>query len=77
MILSCQNVSKAFSEKSILKDISFHIEDYDNAAIVGINGVGKTTSIAKIANYFVKNHKKVLLVAGDTFRAGAIEQLKA
>lgn len=43
MILSCQNLSKAFNEKSILKDVSFHIEEHDKAAIVGINGVGKTT----------------------------------
>ena len=43
MILSCQNISKAFSEKNILKNVSFHIEDYDKAAIVGINGAGKTT----------------------------------
>lgn len=43
---------------------------------VGVNGVGKTTSIAKIANQYKKEGKKVLLAAGDTFRAGAIEQLK-
>ena len=43
--------------------------------VVGVNGVGKTTSIAKIANLEKKNGKKVLLVAADTFRAGAIEQL--
>ena len=43
MILSCQNLSKAFNEKPILKDVSFHIEEHDKAAIVGINGVGKTT----------------------------------
>lgn len=43
--------------------------------VVGVNGVGKTTSIAKLA-YRLKNEgKKVLLVAGDTFRAGAVEQL--
>ena len=42
---------------------------------VGVNGVGKTTSIAKIANQYKKQGKKVLLAAGDTFRAGAIEQL--
>lgn len=42
---------------------------------VGVNGVGKTTSIAKIANQYKKLGKKVLLAAGDTFRAGAIEQL--
>ena len=43
MILSCQNVGKAFHEKRIFKDCSFHIEDHEKAAIVGINGAGKTT----------------------------------
>ena len=43
--------------------------------VTGVNGVGKTTSIAKIANKFKKDNKKILLVAGDTFRAGAVEQL--
>ncbi|MDD3341484.1 MAG: signal recognition particle-docking protein FtsY [Bacilli bacterium] len=42
---------------------------------VGVNGVGKTTTIGKMAYNFKKEGKKVLLVAGDTFRAGAIEQL--
>lgn len=43
--------------------------------IVGINGSGKTTSIAKLAHLLKKEGKKVLLAAGDTFRAGAIDQL--
>ena len=43
--------------------------------IVGINGSGKTTSIAKLANNLVNNNKKVMLAAADTFRAGAVEQL--
>ena len=43
---------------------------------VGVNGVGKTTTIGKIANKLVNDNKKVMMVAGDTFRAGAIEQLK-
>jgi len=42
---------------------------------VGINGTGKTTAIAKVANRLMKNGKTVVLAAGDTFRAGAIEQL--
>lgn len=42
---------------------------------VGVNGVGKTTSIGKVANRLVKRGNKVLIVAGDTFRAAAIEQL--
>ena len=42
---------------------------------VGVNGVGKTTTIGKIASMYKKKGKKVMLVAGDTFRAGAVEQL--
>lgn len=44
--------------------------------MVGINGAGKTTSIAKIANYYLKQGKSVMLAAGDTFRAAAVEQLQ-
>lgn len=42
---------------------------------VGVNGVGKTTTIGKMAHKFKEQNKKVLLIAGDTFRAGAVEQL--
>ena len=42
---------------------------------VGVNGVGKTTTIGKLASKMINEGKKVLLVAGDTFRAGAIEQI--
>jgi fused signal recognition particle receptor len=44
--------------------------------VVGVNGVGKTTTIAKIAHGYAKQGKKVMLAAADTFRAGAIEQLR-
>tara|TARA_Y100001970_G_scaffold45582_2_gene57191 strand:- start:4216 stop:5088 length:873 start_codon:yes stop_codon:yes gene_type:complete len=44
--------------------------------VMGVNGSGKTTTIAKIANNFIKEGKKVLLVAADTFRAAASEQLE-
>ncbi len=44
--------------------------------VVGVNGVGKTTTIGKLANQFKKAGKKVVLGAGDTFRAAAVEQLK-
>lgn len=43
--------------------------------VVGVNGTGKTTSVAKLASYYVKNGKKVVLAAGDTFRAAAVDQL--
>ena len=45
-------------------------------AFVGVNGVGKSTSLAKVAAWLLNNDLKVLIVAGDTFRAGAVEQLK-
>lgn len=44
--------------------------------MIGVNGVGKTTTIAKLAHRFKTLNKKILFVAGDTFRAGAVEQLK-
>ncbi len=44
--------------------------------VVGVNGTGKTTSVAKLANYLVKNGKSVLLAAADTFRAAATDQLQ-
>ncbi|MBQ3181586.1 MAG: signal recognition particle-docking protein FtsY, partial [Clostridia bacterium] len=44
--------------------------------VIGVNGVGKTTSIGKIANYYKLQGKKVLLAAADTFRAAAIDQLE-
>ena len=44
---------------------------------IGVNGVGKTTSIAKLAHYLTEQGSRVLLAASDTFRAGAIEQLQS
>ena len=60
----------------VVNKINYSSEGPTVILFVGVNGVGKTTTIGKIA-YKLKNEgKKVLLVAGDTFRAGAIEQLK-
>ena len=44
--------------------------------MVGVNGVGKTTTIGKLAHKYISEGKKVMLIAGDTFRAGAVPQLK-
>ena len=58
-------------------DSKIHMADSGPTVIlfVGVNGVGKTTTIGKIANMYSAKGKKIMLVAGDTFRAGAIEQL--
>ena len=62
--------------KEILSDIKKEEFTYPLVlTIVGVNGVGKTTSIGKLANYFKKLGKSVTLVAADTFRAAATEQL--
>jgi fused signal recognition particle receptor len=55
---------------------ALHLEGPLVLLIVGVNGSGKTTTIAKLARCFQEEGKKVLLVAGDTFRAAAIEQLE-
>ena len=59
----------------IVNKINYSSEGPTVVLMVGVNGVGKTTTIGKLANREIKNGKKVLLVAGDTFRAGAVEQL--
>ena len=57
-------------------EISFNEDGLTTVLVVGVNGVGKTTSIAKLCNRYKKNGHKVLLAAADTFRAGAVAQLE-
>jgi len=64
---------------SILEDEGTELNTATSPSIIiviGVNGVGKTTSIGKIANLLKSNGKKVMLAAGDTFRAAAIDQLE-
>ncbi|NLM44109.1 MAG: signal recognition particle-docking protein FtsY [Clostridiales bacterium] len=63
---------------NIMSDKKEHLEDKYPLIIVviGVNGVGKTTSVGKIANIYKKLDKKVLIAAADTFRAAAIDQLE-
>ena len=68
-------VSYAQQGDSITNEIEFRENEPTVLLVVGVNGVGKTTTIAKLANRYKNQGKKVLLVAGDTFRAGATEQL--
>ena len=66
-----------YVEGGVIKSkINYSNEGPTVILFIGVNGVGKTTSIGKIANKLKKEGKKVLLVAADTFRAGAIEQLE-
>lgn len=66
MILSCQNISKAFGEQPVLCNVSFHVEDYDKAAIVGINGAGKTTLLRIIVGELSADEGVISLSKGKT-----------
>ncbi len=66
-----------YVDNSILTNkINFNPDGPTVILFVGVNGVGKTTTIGKIASKLIKDGKSVMMVAGDTFRAGAIEQLE-
>ena len=63
------------SKGDVVNEINFRKEGPTVLLVVGVNGVGKTTTIAKLAYRYINQGKKVMLVAADTFRAGAKEQL--
>ena len=67
MILSVSNISKSFSEKTILKNISFHLEDYDKAALIGINGVGKTTLLRIIVGEMNSDEGLITFAKGKSY----------
>ena len=82
-----ENIKDTKEVKDALKQIIQEIMDENDKSlslntkpsvilVIGVNGVGKTTSIGKIANSLKKQNKKVLMAAADTFRAAAVEQLE-
>ena len=79
--INAENFTEAFKDK--VKDIvqkvdsSLHFRDIPPTVylFIGSNGSGKTTTIAKIANLMKNKEKSVMIIAGDTFRSGAVEQL--
>ncbi len=72
MILSCQNISKSFGTDVILSGASFHIEDHEKTALVGINGAGKTTLLRIIVGEMEPDSGVVALTRGKTL--GYLEQ---
>ncbi len=72
MILSCQNITKAFDGKTILKQANFHIEEHEKAAIIGINGAGKTTLLNIITGKLQPDEGVVSISRGKTI--GYLEQ---
>jgi fused signal recognition particle receptor len=69
-------ISEMLSDKQKESKLNLNEEGLTIILFVGVNGVGKTTTIGKLAHRFKSEGKKVVLAAGDTFRAGAIEQLE-
>lgn len=63
-------------DEESIEELSLNEDGLSVVLIVGVNGVGKTTTIGKLAYQLKQEGKKVVLAAGDTFRAGAIEQLE-
>ena len=81
--VSKEKIYKIFSEYiiEILKPLEKNLEILNKnklnvIVVAGVNGVGKTTTIGKLGNFFKKNNKKVLFGAADTFRAAAVSQLE-
>lgn len=66
MILACHHISKSFGTDVILDDISFHIEEYEKAAIVGINGAGKSTLLKIIMEQLSSDSGEVIISKGKT-----------
>jgi len=64
------------NDEVLSNKLTFNENGVSVILFIGVNGVGKTTTIAKIANKLKDDGKKVLMVGADTFRAGAVEQLK-
>ena len=74
-VLEVEDLHFSYESKEVLKGVSLRAEKNEIVSILGPNGVGKTTTIGKLAHQLREQGKKVLLCAGDTFRAAAIEQL--
>lgn len=72
MILSCQNITKAFGSTEIIRDASFHLEEHEKAAIVGINGAGKSTLLKMIVGELRPDSGSITVSRGKTL--GYLEQ---
>ncbi|WP_461812810.1 ABC-F family ATP-binding cassette domain-containing protein [Faecalimonas sp.] len=66
MILACHNLNKAFGEQIIVKDGSFHIEEHEKAALIGLNGAGKSTILKMIMGELPADAGEIILAKGKT-----------
>ena len=75
-ILEVQDIHTYYGDAYVLQGLSLQLEQGQILGLLGRNGVGKTTTIGKLANRFKNDGKKVVLCDADTFRAAASEQLE-
>ena len=66
MILSCQNIDKTFDGEHILDHVSFHLEEHDRAALIGVNGAGKSTILRIIVGELAPDEGDVSITKGKT-----------
>ena len=74
MILACQNISKSFGVEPVIRNVSFHVEDQEKVAIVGINGAGKSTLLKIIVGELPADEGTVTLAKGKTLGYLALHQ---
>ena len=74
--ISATGLTRRFGQIRALRGVDLRLENGERLAVVGVNGAGKTTSIAKLAYTLSRNDQKVIVAACDTFRAAAVPQLE-
>ena len=75
-LIETDRLTLGYDGKTVLRNVTCHIDKGEIVTIVGPNGSGKTTTIGKLASQFRAAGKSVMIAAGDTFRAAAVEQLQ-
>ena len=73
-LIQISALEKTFVRRAVLQSLDVDIASDDRIALIGSNGAGKTTTIGKLAKKYKDEGKSVMLAAGDTFRAAAVEQ---
>ncbi|MFP3367654.1 ATP-binding cassette domain-containing protein, partial [Pseudoalteromonas sp. SIMBA_148] len=75
VVIEAKDLKKGFGDRVLIDGLSFSLPRNGIVGVIGPNGVGKTTTIGKLAKRLQGEGKQVMLAAGDTFRAAAVEQL--
>ena len=74
-MIEINNLNQYYGQSHTLRDLSLNVLEGDCIAVMGRNGVGKTTTIGKLGKILSESNKRIVLGAADTFRAAAVTQL--